>query len=66
MTDNLSGQTDPKGLEFETDAGSSRGFWGALSLTVLIVAWMGSGLFIDSPAPEPANTNIEIEPVAVA
>ena len=66
MAEDIESQTSVEQLEFETDRGASRSFWVALALTVLIVAWMGSGFFIQSSeaaAPAPAT---EIQPVAVA
>ncbi|MDO5640931.1 MAG: efflux RND transporter periplasmic adaptor subunit [Paracoccus sp. (in: a-proteobacteria)] len=41
-------------LTFESDRGSSRSFWIALLLLLLVVGWMGSGFVIRPPEPEPA------------
>lgn len=66
MSDDTSNTSDTSGLEFQTDAGSSRAFWIALSISILIVVWMGSGLFTQS-APESSVAPIgEVEPVSVA
>ncbi len=66
MADDQSLQDAHKSLEFETDRGSSQGFWVALLLTVLIVAWMGSGFVMETPDVVQEVETIEVEPVAVS
>ncbi|MEM9425118.1 MAG: efflux RND transporter periplasmic adaptor subunit [Pseudomonadota bacterium] len=53
-------------LKFETDHGSSLSFWGALLLTIALVAWMGSGFIFPSEDTAEAAPRGEVPPVAVA
>ncbi|MCT4371424.1 efflux RND transporter periplasmic adaptor subunit [Yangia mangrovi] len=52
MTDRPDTAAPTRALQFETDRGSSRPFWIALSLVVALVAWMGSGLVFPGAEPE--------------
>lgn len=53
-------------LKFETDRGSALSFWGALLLTIVLVAWMGSGFIFPSEDTAEAAPRGEVAPVAVA
>lgn len=66
MTDEPKQDEPKQELKFESDSASSRSFWIALVLTILVVLWMASGLFIKSPEPEEALPIGEVEPVSVA
>lgn len=66
MAEDATVPTTPKALQFETDKGSSRSFWMALSLTLLLVAWMGSGILFPSSDVNEAAPRIEMQPIAVA
>ncbi|MEL7115292.1 MAG: efflux RND transporter periplasmic adaptor subunit [Pseudomonadota bacterium] len=66
MTDDGAGGAAVKALQFDSDRGSSRSFWVALLLTLLIVGWMGSGFVLPSPEEPSAAPSIEVQPVAVA
>ena len=64
MADEVKDQTES--LKFESDRGSSRSFWIALVLTILIVGWMGSGFVIPSEEQEVEVQAVEVQPVAVS
>ncbi len=65
MTDDSGRANERKTLHFDTDAGSYRSFWVALALTLLLVAWMGSGIFFPSSETSEAPPPVEVRPVAV-
>ncbi|MDJ1017672.1 MAG: efflux RND transporter periplasmic adaptor subunit [Paracoccaceae bacterium] len=66
MTDHTDASATPETLAFTSDRGSSRSFWFALLLTLLIVGWMGSGFIIPSEAEEETVARGAPEPVAVS
>lgn len=66
MTDQSKTQAEPQALTFTSDKGASRSFWIALALTLLIVAWMGSGFLIPSETGSERTARGEPQPVAVS
>ena len=65
MTDHPASAAPTETLRFETDRGSSRPFWIAISLVVAIVAWMGSGMIFPGAAPDSATAAEEPLPPSV-
>ena len=62
----IKSETTPQRIEFDSDRGSSRSFWVALALTLLIVAWMGSGILFPSVDNSPTQARGEPLPIAVS
>jgi len=66
VADEVVDREPSEALEFKSDKGASRSFWVALLLTILIVAWMGSGFFLPNEEVAEAATPLDVQPVAVA
>lgn len=66
MAENNNDTTLAETLEFTDDRGASFSFWGALFLSIALIAWMGSGFIFPSEEEGDTAEQIEILPVAVA